>query len=410
MSFWQEEDLLPHPKQALFPVPGFSRLRGGSSPLPELHHFSSGVSKLFGALHYIGFWNLGFFLLPLCRALVQVYLRVDASNESQPDFLFGYTVKEDECAFKHMPVEVAHPACVPPGVPPGGLYLRVSNPSGEGLLVSALRAGTALTVPQFSSIIQELGLPDIKEGTGNKGGIIRADLVTHLIGHVFKSETAETRDKILQLYLKPERRKPMTAQAQEVLEMVENLDTENAQAFSQMKAWAKEKLENKLRAEGKFQQKKQAAAKATTFAKRFWKKVKLKAPSGKQAAGDRQEPDAPDAPAGPAGAASVEAETAGLLPHASEPPGTSRPSRAEEAARGTPRVGVTPRTLRELLPFKNTDGEMNPFRNDIAPQFYKVTYKISATAASSPEGRQFQFPTCSSREPATASLMSCKVA
>ena len=155
-----------------------------------------------------------------------------------------------------------------------------------------------------------------------------------------------------------------------VLEMCEQLDAENQQAFSQMKAWANQKLERKIKLQGKHEAKKEEKKKLT-FAERLKRTLQLRAKGvGK---GRQQKGAAPDVPAAAAAPGPV---PEGPLPHMAEPP---RPC-AHVRVIPDRRVGVTPRELKDLLPGRGLNfAAFQPFRND-APDnlYYRVTYKLSS--------------------------------
>ena len=193
-------------------------------------------------------------LAPTC---MQVYLRVDAMEQSRPHFLFNYFVSDDDTPWKHVPVAVQHPARLPASLP-RGLYLRVTAQRGHSLLKEAVALGAFLTVPQLKSIASELKLAGLQEGSGVKGQVIKVDLARQLVMHLFGGDaeyTQKDREDMISRLVKGKIRSPKKVDTKHedeaaVLEMVEQLDAENQQCFKEVKEWAGEKLRIKFQKSG----------------------------------------------------------------------------------------------------------------------------------------------------------------
>ena len=305
-----------------------------------------------------------------------MYLIPDGAGAAKPEFMFNYGVGA-ESAWLHIPVVVVHPAKLPDKLATG-LYLRVVDAAGETPLKAAVRTGVQLTVAQLQKIAADLKLKDIADGTGKGGRVIRADRIKQLVQHLFGGPGGKSQAELDEMIAKMlgKSAKAKSAQSLEnersVLEMCEQLDAENQQAFEQMKRWAKHKLENRLKQQGVHEGKRQAAKKPT-FAQRLSRTRRLKS----KGAGKGQQAPAPQPPAG--GNAAPEAE--GPLPHAAVPPGGRRAVQGRAIPERRPKV--TPKEFKDLLPGRGRHAScFQPFRNDLPGNlYYRVQYKVSCLSA-----------------------------
>ena len=317
--------------------------------------------------------------------------------------LYNYSLREEEQTLQHVPYSVVPPACLPSFLPAGRVWLKAANCQPQPLLKSALVEGIFLTVGQLHAIRRSLKLPDLKNGSGKRGSVIKIDLARQLVSHVCADFTPKEQKKIVSQVMGQAAKK--TADEKEILEYVKNLDVENQDAFKQMTRLAADRLQERTRAEGvaEFLEKRkktfrvrfalrrqlgQSGAKQRKKAKQARKPnqaAPAPSPPDPQPAGCPQPAESPHAddplPAGshldlaedrPQPSEGPQPAEDPQPPEGPQPAECPEPHRREEGERGPKRSGVTPTEFKHLFPSEAVN-TMQYF-SDKEKQVFRVSY------------------------------------
>ena len=289
-------------------------------------------------------------------------MKVDLRERRKPEWLFNFRIADGRTEYEFLPTKVQCPAALPTELRTGGFLLKVTGPA-ESLLASALQAGIFLTVPQLTSIATALELPALPQEASKKKHRIQ-----QILDHVFAERaTAAQKMKMMSKMMNISVKK-LTEEESNVLQMVGALDTENAECFKEIKDYAVRQLEQRLKDTGKKQlidkmKKVRKAAKGKSQ-----KKLRLKFLKKRR---------------------ELQKKTAqALAPRQQAPADGEVPAQAPASGRGrgpavsAHRVGVTPPTLKELLPGRGEhSNKFTPFRGNLANKHYRVGYKCSLSAS-----------------------------
>ena len=213
----------------------------------------------------------------------------------------------------------------------------------EALLTSAVRHGVFLKVDQLKSIIRSLGLEEMKVGSGRGKGVLKADLVQHLLRALFPDAGPGSADykKMFEAMMNQKCETISPGEEQGVTHMISCLDTENAEEFKLLAKHAKEKIDEHVRRIGR-----------ETARNEFEKAAKQQMEEAKEKFDKKIQ--------------KLEEERQVAVRPA--------PAHRERADGGEPRrVGVTPRSFKNLL---QCDGEVHFMcgKHDRSKKFVSVVY------------------------------------
>ena len=207
----------------------------------------------------------------------------------------------------------------------------------------------------MTAIAADLGLPALPSKASKKQHRIR-----QILDHVFGADATEEEKLQMTSSLMKVTVKKLSKEEGDVLQMVGALDTENAECFKEIKKYAADELEARLKSTGRKQyikkMKKLRMAKKGTVQKRLRLNF----------LGKRRH---------------LFKKTEGQVQgQASNSGGVGR-----GPAVAPPRVGVTPPELKELLPGRGRhSGKFTPFRGDQPNHtYYRVGYKCRLDAVHS---------------------------
>ena len=162
--------------------------------------------------------------------------------------MFNFECTE-AAVWSHVAVQPLPPACLPPDLVDGGIAFEILSKDGS-ILKDALASGLQLKVDQLKQICQSIGaeLPAKGAGRGKTGALIKADYVAAIVGKLFPEASAEYKQELQQKLLgncKPKKKMDVA-----VLAAISELDSNNAEAFSEMKKHAMQMFEEKLYGQG----------------------------------------------------------------------------------------------------------------------------------------------------------------
>ncbi|CAE7667476.1 unnamed protein product, partial [Symbiodinium sp. KB8] len=298
----------------------------------------------------------------VARTLLDRFLKVDGSHQDGPDWLFNFKIADEDTEYEHVPTRPLCPAALPPDLRIGGFALKVTGEL-QSLLKSALRSGIFLTVPQLTEIAAALELPALPAGASKK--IHRAkQLVEHVFG---QTETRQSKKAMVAKLMKMSVKK-MTEDEETVLQMVGQLDSENAECFKDIKAYAQQKLKEEMKKAGKQELLKKARAHHKLAGGRAQRKLKLNFLKNRQQKLKKDQQAMQQKTASSARPAEA--------PAAASSAGPSSPGPRAGAVHPEQRVGVTPPEFKDLLPGRGVlTRKFVPFRNNQPNNmFYKITY------------------------------------
>ena len=161
--------------------------------------------------------------------------------------MFNFDCAEDSCCWAYVAVQVLPPASLPPELVDCGMAFEIQDRNGW-ILRDALASGMQLTVERLRSACQAIGaeLPPKGSGSGKNGNIIKVDWVSCLVAAVFGDSTAEERAAI-EDQMMGRQQKPVDVG---VLAAISELDSDNAQAFKDIKKRAQEMFEDAVYGQG----------------------------------------------------------------------------------------------------------------------------------------------------------------
>lgn len=166
-------------------------------------------------------------------------------TSSYPTFVFNHDPGSDS-VWKFVPVRVAPPAASLKGIS----FLQTGEPLP--LLPSALLNGVWLSSKQVEKCIACEGIPFPESGSGAGGRVLKPDLVELLVEKVLSQEPQEVRRKVKQrlggesaVEVAAEEDMNLSDCPENVLKVLEELDTENKEHFRNVVKTAKKMLEQK---------------------------------------------------------------------------------------------------------------------------------------------------------------------
>ena len=124
--------------------------------------------------------------------------------------------------------------------------LQVTNLEGEPLLQSAVREGTWISLANLKLICRRLEVePPKGSGSGEKGEIWKVDWAKHLVNYLFPDSPAEEKQRMVASLTWRGHVTSLGDKEKDILEMVAELDAENADApeFRRVAKLAKEKMQ-----------------------------------------------------------------------------------------------------------------------------------------------------------------------
>ena len=161
--------------------------------------------------------------------------------------MFNFDCARDSCPWAHVAVQMLPPACLPSELVHCGIAFEVLDKDGW-ILKDALASGMQLTVERLRQACQSVGAELLPRGAGSgkNGNMIKVDWVSCLVSAVFGSETAEEQAAI-EDKLMGRHQKPVDVS---VLAAISELDSNNAEAFKDMKKRAQQMFESAVYGQG----------------------------------------------------------------------------------------------------------------------------------------------------------------
>ncbi|OLP94799.1 hypothetical protein AK812_SmicGene23148 [Symbiodinium microadriaticum] len=161
--------------------------------------------------------------------------------------MFNFDCARDSCPWTHVAVQMLPPACLPSELVHCGIAFEVLDKDGW-ILKDALASGMQLTVERLRQACQSVGAELLPRGAGSgkNGNMIKVDWVSCLVSAVFGSETAE-KQAAIEDKLMGRHQKPVDVS---VLAAISELDSNNAEAFKDMKKRAQQMFESAVYGQG----------------------------------------------------------------------------------------------------------------------------------------------------------------
>lgn len=279
--------------------------------------------------------------------MTKEFLHLAPSPEQCLVPLTNFEVADDACEFRQIPVALVIPSQLPPELRGRGSAFRVKVPEGCPMLSAAVFKGTWLSVSSLQSIASSLtGMPAIPKGTGSgvAGRVKKIDLAVQLVKHLFEDSSEEEQLRMVKGIMY-QNSGSLTEKDEDILLYLEQLDSENQQAFEQVKRFAKEERTENEKMELDLIKKKLRAQRAAE--KRL-----------EQEKAEERKEDGPSA-------------ESPIRPR--QPP--AQPRKDESDARGPKRAHVTPKEFKDLFPVE-AEGSMQYF-HDPTNQVFRVSYPDS---------------------------------
>ena len=178
-----------------------------------------------------------------------VYLKSENLEQAlQPEFLFNFSCSDDIMTeeFCHVPTRLLPRCCLPPEMGNLGSAYMITGEKQSMVRAAVLQGRCFLTVPQIQAIIAALALPELTVTTesGKKRAPRKPELCQHLIRGLFPHATAEEQKSMLAGLL-GQSQAEWKDEEQAVVQMVAELDPENAREFEPLRRMAKQKMEDR---------------------------------------------------------------------------------------------------------------------------------------------------------------------
>ena len=160
--------------------------------------------------------------------------------------LINVHISDSSCEYQNILVELTSPGALPPGLRTSGAAYRVVDPVGRPLLNAAVSYGTFLYLEQIKSILGSLpDVPHMQPGTGSgkNGRFVKVDFAIHLTKYIFPEASPE--EVLVMVKRMCFSGTPGDEVDDSILDYLDALDSENQEAFADMKRMAKEARENK---------------------------------------------------------------------------------------------------------------------------------------------------------------------
>ncbi len=175
---------------------------------------------------------------------IKVYLMLDPLAVPRPLQYFNFSLQPDLCQYEFVQTKVVPPVASPPNGP-GGAVVKIKGPN-QPILPSALITGIKFrTVEELTRVMVEVGCALPTQGTGKRGGVVKADLAKALVEHQCPDQTQDKKawmvDKMVGRKNK-QRLDDMPADIEhesEFLQLLAGLDMEDC--FDKFKQFAMEK-------------------------------------------------------------------------------------------------------------------------------------------------------------------------
>ena len=159
---------------------------------------------------------------------------LEPERSHYPKWIFNYSLGKT-CPWKHIPVEVVPPACIPPELGLVAMAIEITGPP-EPIVEASLKKGHFLTVPQLNAILTELEI--------QTPAVAKLDLAEALITSLFPNVSKEEHDFMVASIMTRRVVKPKES-AELLLKLTSMLDTSEAQHFDKMRRSAVDELATK---------------------------------------------------------------------------------------------------------------------------------------------------------------------
>ena len=284
--------------------------------------------------------------------MTKEFLHLAPSPERCPVPLTNFEVGDDACEFRQIPVALVIPSLLPPELRGRGAAFRVTVPEGCPMLSAAVFRGTWLSMTSLQSIASSLkDMAAIPKGGGSGAGgrVKKIDLAVQLVKHLFEASSEEEQVRMVKGIMY-QNSGSLTEKDEDILLYLEQLDSENQQAFEQVKRFAKEERTENEKMELDLIKKKLGAQRA---AEKRLEQEKAEEVEEKKEGGPAPSAESPIRPR--------------------QPP--AEPRKEESDARGPKRSHVTPKEFKDLFPLE-AEGAMQYF-HDPANHVFRVSYPQS---------------------------------
>ena len=278
----------------------------------------------------------------------QVFLTLHEDNPEGPRLLFEVSFDGSE-GWQQIPTEVVPPAMLPDSLEHGAA-LRVKG-KAEGILKATLRNRTWISMENLKQINLALGIQLSGDGSGKNKNYIKVDYAAALVNDQFAPDEISDQERSeITAAVTTKDRKLLTETEAAVLELFQHLDEEEKRtgtAAERLARVARERLFQNARRHGREEAQQEGQPAANPGA------------AGSEEATRKRKREESGAAAGSS---------------AADP----APRRPEEVPR---RVGVTPPTLRSLLPRggRGIDSEIS-LNRDPTSYGYKALYPLGNLA------------------------------
>lgn len=275
------------------------------------------------------------------------HLVIDASAfDKVPIFMINADLQES-CPWQVVVTEQVLPACMEPAVAFSvGSWFKIKE---QLLLVKgAIQQGVLLTVPQLKAVVgfNKIEMPE--KGSGKKGAYKKIDWATAVARHFCPDFSQEDLNWVISQLMSSGKTKVDL----DVLQYIQMLDVDNAQAFRELKKDAVEEFQNFIRRKGK------APDDTEKSKKRKHEEEKPDEPKAEEVLIDAEEE------------AKKKAAEAALAKRFEE---DKLRKEAQKRAEGERLWGLTPHWFRDLLPgrgsFKGASAQYHPMKN-----YFQVRY------------------------------------
>lgn len=177
-----------------------------------------------------------------------------ASKQEGPDFLFNFSVGAT-CKWRYIDVQEITPCCVPPDFAAQGMgsVHEIKDPSsqGEDILKAGVAAGLFIVWPSLRQLCFMYDIEIPKPGNGAKGTLIKIDWAMALVEHLHPGAAAGDKTRMIDAIVCRTSKQVLTECEQKILDVLDQLDPENAssEVVHKVKALAKEVWKKKVRRE-----------------------------------------------------------------------------------------------------------------------------------------------------------------
>ena len=185
---------------------------------------------------------------------LEAYLVQRANEQEGPTFLFNFSVGAS-CKWRHIEVRELTPVCAPPQLVARGLgsVHEIKDPSSQGsdILRAGVLVGLFISWPALKQLCFMYDVEVEKPGSGTKGVLIKIDWAKALIKNLHPEADEAEKARMLAAIMIRVAKHTLTEDNQKILDVLEQLDPENAcsEVVAKVRALAKETWKAQVRKE-----------------------------------------------------------------------------------------------------------------------------------------------------------------